>query len=76
MGVEIKVDHCLCTKCKKGVKSCTFCVLEWFEEQPITNSINCSACLECKSSCPVDAIDVEEKLGHNLRRSDKPICVT
>jgi len=62
MVVEIKIDYCRCTGCKKCVEACTFGVLEWFEEQPIvTNPSNCSACLECKSSCPVDAISVKEK---------------
>jgi len=62
MVVEIKIDYCRCTGCKKCVEACTFGVLEWFEEQPIvTNPSSCSACLECKSSCPVDAITVKEK---------------
>ncbi|MQY62633.1 hypothetical protein GH146_05055 [archaeon] len=47
---------------QKCVEACNFGVLEWFEKQPtVTNPSSCSACLECKSSCPVDAISVKTK---------------
>ena len=62
MVVEIKVDYYRCNGCKKCVESCIYGVLEWFEDQPIVaNPGNCSACLECKSSCKVDAIIIKEK---------------
>jgi NAD-dependent dihydropyrimidine dehydrogenase PreA subunit len=62
MVVEVKVDYRLCTCCKRCVEACSFGVLEWFEEQPIvTDPSSCSACQECKSKCPVDAISVKEK---------------
>ena len=61
MVVEMKADYCLCTGCKKRVEAYVFGVLGWFEEQPIvTNPSSCSACLECKLTCPVDAISVKE----------------
>jgi len=62
MVVEIKIDYHRCTRCRKCVEACTFGVLEWFENQPIViNPNSCSACSECKLSCPVDAIRVIEK---------------
>ena len=62
MVVEIKIDYCRCTGCKKCVEACTFGVLEWFEEQPIvTNPSRCAACLECTTSCSFGAIKVKEK---------------
>ena len=62
MVVEIKVDYRRCTGCRKCVEACALGVLEWFEEQPIVrNPSSCAACLECKISCPVDAIIVKEK---------------
>jgi NAD-dependent dihydropyrimidine dehydrogenase PreA subunit len=62
MVVEIKIDYSRCTNCRKCVESCTFGVLEWFENQPIvTNPNRCSACLECKSICSVEAINLIEK---------------
>jgi len=60
--VEIKIDYSCCNSCKKCVAKCTFGVLEWFEEKPIvTNPNNCSGCLECRSSCQFDAIQIKEK---------------
>ena len=62
MVVEIIIDYYRCTGCSKCVEVCTFGALEWFEEQPVViTPSNCSACLECKLSCPVDAINVKEK---------------
>ncbi|MCW8802009.1 MAG: 4Fe-4S binding protein [Candidatus Bathyarchaeota archaeon] len=62
MPVKINIDYAKCNHCKKCVKACSFGVLEWFEEQPIvTNPNSCSVCLECKKTCPVDAIIIEEK---------------
>jgi len=62
MVVEIKIDYDRCTGCKKCVEACTFGVLEWFEDRPIVvNPSVCSACLECKLSCPANAISMEEK---------------
>ncbi|HDQ06598.1 MAG TPA: 4Fe-4S dicluster domain-containing protein [Candidatus Bathyarchaeota archaeon] len=62
MVVDIKINYRRCTSCKKCVKACTFGVLEWFEEQPlVVNPSKCSACFECKLSCPVDAISIKEK---------------
>ncbi|MEJ2243536.1 MAG: 4Fe-4S binding protein [Candidatus Bathyarchaeota archaeon] len=62
MVVKIKIDELQCNSCKKCVKTCSFGVLEWFEEQPIvTNPNECSACLECKKVCPNNAITIEEK---------------
>jgi len=62
MVVEIKIDYARCTSCKKCIEACTFSVLEWFEDRPtVVNPSNCSACLECESSCPADAINVKEK---------------
>lgn len=62
MVVKIKIEYHQCTCCRKCVKACTFGVIEWFEEQPIvTNPTKCSVCLECKLSCPVDAIIIKEK---------------
>jgi MinD superfamily P-loop ATPase len=62
MVVEVEIDYDRCTSCKKCLEACTFGVLEWFEDRPIVvNPSNCSACLECKMSCPADAIRVEGK---------------
>ncbi|MFZ7136897.1 MAG: ATP-binding protein [archaeon] len=62
MVVKIKIDESRCNHCKKCIKACSFGVLEWFEEQPIVTNPNiCSACLECKKACPVNAINIEEK---------------
>jgi len=62
MVVKIKVDYSKCNSCKKCVKTCSFGVLEWFEDQPIIiNPNNCSVCLECEKICPVKAINIEEK---------------
>ena len=62
MVVEIKIDYDRCTGCEKCVEACTFGVLEWLDDRPIiVNPSNCSACLECKLSCPANAISVEEK---------------
>lgn len=61
MVVEIKIDYTRCTGCKKCVEACTFSVLEWFEDRTIVvNPSSCSACLECKLSCPSDSISVKE----------------
>ena len=62
MPVKINIDYTKCNQCKKCVKACSFGVLEWFEEQPVVTDPNsCSACLECKKDCPVNAITIEEK---------------
>ncbi|MBN1784825.1 MAG: 4Fe-4S binding protein [Candidatus Bathyarchaeota archaeon] len=62
MVIEVKIDYRRCINCKKCVESCTFGVLEWFEDQPIvTNPSNCSACLKCKSICSVEAINIKAK---------------
>jgi MinD superfamily P-loop ATPase len=62
MVVEVKVDYSRCAGCRKCVEACAFGVLEWFEDQPIVrNAISCSACLECKTVCPVEAISVKQK---------------
>jgi MinD superfamily P-loop ATPase len=62
MVTEIRIEYSKCTKCKKCIEMCTFSVLEWFEENPIVvNPHNCSACLECQSNCPVEAISIKEK---------------
>ena len=58
---EVKVNYNCCIGCRKCIEICDFGVLEWFEELPIvTNPINCSACLKCKLSCPVNAILVKK----------------
>ena len=62
MVVEVKINYDRYTGCKKCVEACTFGVLEWFEDRPIVvNPSNCSACFECKLSCPAEAISVKEK---------------
>ena len=62
MVVEIRIEYDRCTGCKECVKTCSYGVLEWFEERPIVvDPSACSACLECEKSCPVCAISVREK---------------
>ena len=62
MVVEVKFDYSRCICCRKCIEACVFGVLEWFEEHPIAvNPSRCSACLECRLSCPVDGISVKEK---------------
>jgi NAD-dependent dihydropyrimidine dehydrogenase PreA subunit len=62
MVVDVKIDYCNCTCCKRCIENCVFGVLEWFEEKPIVaNPSSCSACLECVSACPANAINVKEK---------------
>ena len=38
MVVEVKVDYCRCTGCRKCVEACSFGVLEWLEEQPVVTN--------------------------------------
>ncbi|PVX27651.1 MAG: hypothetical protein CW716_01200 [Candidatus Bathyarchaeum sp.] len=60
--IEVKIDYRRCINCKKCVESCTFGVLEWFEDQPIvTNPSICSSCLKCELSCSVGAINIKAK---------------
>ena len=62
MVVEIRIEYDRCTGCKECVETCSYGVLEWFEERPIVVDPSvCSACLECEKACPVYAISVREK---------------
>ena len=62
MIVEIRIDYEKCNRCGKCVKSCSFGVLEWFEDRPIVvNPSECGRCGECQKNCPTNAIYIKEK---------------
>ena len=62
MIVEIRIDYEKCNTCGNCVKSCSFGVLEWFEDRPIVvNPSECGRCGECQKNCPTNAIYIKEK---------------
>ncbi|MFX1451249.1 MAG: 4Fe-4S binding protein [Promethearchaeota archaeon] len=62
MIVEVKIDYNKCQGCKECVKTCTFGVLEWLDDQPIViNPNKCAKCFECIEKCPSGAITIREQ---------------
>ena len=60
MNVRIHIDRNRCTGCKMCVKSCSYGVLEWFDDGPIVvNPHECAACLDCERNCKVEAITIK-----------------
>ena len=53
------VDHELCIRCKKCVRSCSYDVLE-LQDDRIRTKPGCVACLRCVYECPKQCITVKE----------------